>query len=180
MEISRSLSTLRTTALGKSVIEVLLGSCLLALSAQVSIQVPLSPVPFTLQTAALFLLSAILGPKKAFCAVLAYLAEGALGLPVFAQGMGGAAVLIGPRAGYLAGFALATLVAGGLASETKSFVRLSLSFATSLLVIYTLGFSWLSLFMAPADAFALGVVPFLFGDVMKVLAAAALVKGLRK
>lgn len=180
MENSRSIASLEKAATFKVVLEVLLGSFVLALSAQVAISVPFSVIPFTLQTAALFLISAALGPKKAMFAVLAYLGEGALGLPVFAQGMSGIASMIGPRAGYLAGFAAAAYVMGYIAASTRSYVRLALAFLAGILVIYTFGFSWLAIWIGPAQAFSVGVLPFIIGDALKILAVSALVKGIRQ
>lgn len=161
-------------------IEVLGASLLLALSAQVAIPTPFLWVPFTLQTLAIFLISHYLGPKKAFFAVGCYLAEGALGMPVFAQGTGGVLALIGPRAGYFAGFLAAALLTGYLAEKMKGFFGSLAAFTIGNLAIYALGFSWLSFWMGPSQAFLVGVLPFLVGDVLKIFASAAIVQGVRK
>ncbi|MFV0408204.1 MAG: biotin transporter BioY, partial [Paracoccus sp. (in: a-proteobacteria)] len=85
-----------------NVLMVLAGSALIALSAQVS--VPMFPVPMTLQTLAIGLVGLTYGSRLGAATVLAYLAEGAVGLPVFASGHAGAAWLVGPTSGFLWGF----------------------------------------------------------------------------
>ena len=92
------------------------GSLLIALSAQVSIG---WPVPFTGQTFAVLMIGALLGARRGSLAVLAYLIEGAAGLPVFSRGGGGLPVLLGPTGGYLAGFVSAAFVTGSLAQEGR-------------------------------------------------------------
>lgn len=171
--------SVQTTSSLKAVIQVLAASLLLALSAQCSFSLPFSPVPVSLQTVALFLIAASLGPKKAFYAVIAYLAEGAAGLPVFAHGTSGPLVLIGPRGGYLVGFACAAWISGSLAQGAKGFVDYALAFLAGNLAIYALGFGWLAVWMGLPQAFAAGVVPFLLGDAAKIFSAVALVKGIR-
>src|SRR5271156_1600548 len=101
----------------RSAVFVLAGSALLALGAQMSLPVPFSPVPITGQTLALPLVVALLGTRGATLAALAYLAEGALGLPVFAPAGGfapGFAAFFGPTGGYLIAFPLAAFVTGWL------------------------------------------------------------------
>jgi biotin transport system substrate-specific component len=163
----------------KSTIQVLFASLLLAISAQFSFVLPFSPVPVSFQTFALFLIAAGLGPQKAFYAVLAYIAEGAAGLPFFAHGAAGPLVLIGPRGGYLVGFALAAFISGSIAQSAKGLISYSLAFLAGNLAIYALGFTWLAFWMGMPQAFAAGVLPFLLGDAAKILSAAAIMKGTR-
>src|SRR6267378_7772382 len=92
-------------------------SLVTAAAAQLAIPVPWSPVPITGQTFAVLLTGAALGPRRAFAAQLLYLIEGAAGLPFFAGGAGGAAVLAGPTAGYLLGFPFAAALTGFLAAR---------------------------------------------------------------
>ena len=94
---------------------VLGGSLLVAIAAQ--IHLPLLPVPATAQTFAVMLLAMALGSRRAVACILAYLMEGAIGLPVFAGGGAGVAVLAGPTGGYLFGFAAAAWVTGSLADR---------------------------------------------------------------
>ncbi|HOX23970.1 MAG TPA: biotin transporter BioY, partial [Elusimicrobiales bacterium] len=96
--------TTEITAL-KSVVSILGASIFIAMLAKLSLPLPFTPVPVTLQTLGVYLVAAALGPRKAFLAVLTYLAQGFAGLPVFAQGtLPGIAALLGPTGGYLIGF----------------------------------------------------------------------------
>ena len=96
---------------------ILAGSALIALSAQVAFPLPFSPVPVTGQTFGVLLVASLLGRARGTAAVLAYLAEGAAGLPVFAGAAAGPAKLIGPTGGYLTGFVLGAYVCGWLAER---------------------------------------------------------------
>src|ERR671920_1487536 len=113
--------------------------------------------------------------------MLAYLAEGALGLPFFRAGAGGAQHLAGPTAGYLFAFPAAAYVTGYLAERgwDRRFLTAAAAMALGSLVVLACGWAWLSLFYRTGrDAFAAGVLPFLVGDVIKIaLAAAALPAG---
>jgi len=95
---------------------VLAGSALIALSAQVRFPLPFSPVPVTGQTFAVLLVAAALG-RLGLASVIAYLVEGAIGLPVFAGGAFGVATMVGPTGGYLIGFALAAALVGSAAER---------------------------------------------------------------
>ncbi|MBT4555646.1 MAG: biotin transporter BioY, partial [Candidatus Marinimicrobia bacterium] len=90
-----------------NIFSILLGSLFIAVMAQISIPIPFSPIPITGQTIAVVLLGGLLGARHGAMAVLAYLIEGAIGLPVFAQMKAGVLVLVGPSAGYLWGFVFA-------------------------------------------------------------------------
>lgn len=157
---------------------VVTASLLLALSAQVAIPVPFSPVPLTLQPLALLLLGAALGPARAAVAVALYILEGAAGLPVFAQGRGGMAVLVGPTAGYIFAFPFAAFIAGWVARNrwTRSPLLTIPGMALALASIHVGGWAWLAgaWGLGAQQAFAAGVAPFLVNDVVKVLIAAAL------
>ena len=160
---------------------VLAGSALMYLSAQIS--VPANPfwgVPITLQTLAIPLLVALLGRELGTLAVLAYLAEGIAGLPVFQGHQGGLARFIGPTAttaGYLIGFPIAAYAVGTLyrlGLDRSYALRFVAVFAGTGLVFVT-GVLWLNayIFHDLGRALAAGVVPFLIGDVAKCLVAAA-------
>ena len=96
---------------------VIAGSILIALTAQVSIPLPFTPVPVTGQTFGVLVVGMALGSRRGALAVIAYLMEGAMGAPVFAGGTGGAPILAGPTAGYLFGFVPAAFVTGYLAEK---------------------------------------------------------------
>lgn len=162
----------------RNVLLIVGASLLLALSAQVAIPVPFSPVPLTMQPLALLLLGGALGSWRAAAAAALYLVEGASGLPVFAQGRGGLIVLYGPTAGYLYAFPLAAAIAGWAAEKgwTRSPFRTLPAMALALATIHLGGWAWLvaGMQLDPAAAFFTGVMPFLANDVVKVLIAAAL------
>jgi biotin transport system substrate-specific component len=157
-------------------------SLLTALAAQVVVPLPWTPVPLTGQTFAVLLTGALLGSRLGALAMLAYLAEGAAGLPFFTRGAGGAHYLFfSPTAGYLFAFPVAAFVTGYLAERgwDRRFTTAAAAMALGSLVILAGGWAWLSLFYRTGrEAFAAGVLPFLVGDVLKVaLAAAALPAG---
>jgi biotin transport system substrate-specific component len=156
-------------------------SLLTALAAQVVVPLPFTPVPLTGQTFAVLLTGALLGPRLGALAMLAYLAEGAAGLPFFRGGAGGVGHLAGPTAGYLFAFPAAAYVTGYLAERgwDRRFATVAAALALGSLVILAGGWAWLALmFRGAAEAFWLGVAPFLPGDVVKIaLAAAALPAG---
>jgi len=155
---------------------VLGASLAVALCSQVEIRLPGNPVPITGQTFAVLLVGALLGPRRGGLALLAYLAQGAAGLPVFAGGAGGAAHLLGPTGGYLIGFAAAAALVGWLAERgwdrTPWFTAAAMILGN--LVIYAFGVTRLSAFVGSAQAVPLGLVPFLPGDLIKVGLAAGL------
>lgn len=144
-----------------------------AVGARISVPVPLTPVPMTLQTLFVLLSGALLGPTLGAGAQMAYLGAGMAGLPVFAGGAG-LAYLLGPTGGYLFAFPVAAFLAGvvvdrlprrGIGGAALLFVAL---FAVSLIVLLA-GAAWLGVMTGDfAGAFALGFLPFLAGDVLKV------------
>jgi biotin transport system substrate-specific component len=149
-------------------------SLLLAALAQVEIELPFTVVPITGQTFGVLLIGAALGSKRGAASVLAYLAEGALGLPFFAGGAAGLSVLTGATAGYLIGFVAAAYVVGRMAERglERSFRTSILPFVVGTLVIYACGVAWLSTIVGGlAEGIRFGMLPFLFGDVLKLIAA---------
>lgn len=151
-----------------------LGSLLLWASAK--LQVPFWPVPMTMQTAVVLGLAALYGRRLALATVALYLAEGALGLPVFVgtpeRGLG-LAYMAGPTGGYLLGYLAATaLVSRGLETTRRPLAVLGLMLAGAAVVLGC-GFAWLSVLIGPAAALKGGVLPFLVGDLLKAALAAA-------
>lgn len=153
---------------------VVFGSLLLAVSAQ--FEIPLYPVPVTGQTLVVLLIGMTYGPRLGGCTMAAYLFEGALGLPVFAGGAGGMAILLGPTGGYLFGFLLAAVAMGFLAERGmgRSVASTVIAMVIGNIVVYIAGGAWLANFIGFGKAFALGVLPFLYGDVLKIVIAAGL------
>lgn len=165
----------------RSVALVVAFSLLTALAAQVVIPLPFTPVPITGQTFAVLLAGALLGSRLGALAMLAYLVEGAAGLPFFRQGHGGLHYLfLTPTAGYLLSYPLAAFLTGWLAERgwDKRVPTAAAAMALGSAVILLCGWAWLARFTSPSAAFAAGVAPFLPGDIIKiVLAAAALPTG---
>lgn len=155
------------------VLLVIGGSLLVALFAQISI--PLQPVPVTGQTFAVLLVGALLGSRRGGAAMIAYLAEGAMGLPVFAQGKSGLA-LAGPTGGYLIGFVAAAFVTGLMAERGWDRKPLTTAAAMGIgnLVIYALGVSWLASMVGLDNAITHGLIVFLPGDAIKIILAVIL------
>ncbi|WP_179222009.1 biotin transporter BioY [Inquilinus limosus] len=155
------------------------GSLLMALSAQITI--PFWPVPMTMQVCATFLLAGLAGGRLAAAMVVAYLVEATIGLPVLAGGSGGIAPLVGPTGGYLAGFAVAAFLAGEwIRRRPGGLVGTVVPMLAGLGVIYALGCLWLAQFTGWSAVIAAGVAPFLLGDALKVLLAAAVTVALRR
>ena len=162
-----------TSAVTKAAL-VVFGSLLLAVSAQ--FKIPLYPVPVTGQTLVVLLIGMTYGPRLGGITMAAYLFEGALGLPVFAGGAAGVAVLMGPTGGYLFGFLLAGVSTGYLAERGmgRTVVSTIAAMVIGNSVIYLCGAVWLANFIGFGQAITAGVLPFLYGDALKLIVAAGL------
>ncbi|MCU0831282.1 MAG: biotin transporter BioY [Rhizobiaceae bacterium] len=166
-------------SLAKQALLVVGGSLFLAGLSQVAIG---APVPMTLQTLAVMLIGLTFGARLAVATVLLYLAQGAAGLPVFAGFAGGAQHLVGPTAGYLAGFVVGAGVIGLAADRglTRNWAGAVLALLAGLVVIFGLGALWLGHVIGYDKAIAAGVTPFILGDVIKLVLAALIGKGVLK
>ena len=177
--------SLATTILGggktsmlNNILLILAGSVLIALTAQVAVPLPFTPVPVTGQTLGVLVVGMALGSRRGALAVIAYLIEGAMGAPVFAGGTGGAPILAGPTAGYLFGFVPAAFVTGYLAEN--GWDRNPLSTALAMLagnaMIYVPGLIVLGTMLGftPSKTLAAGFIPFYLGDIVKLVLAAAM------
>jgi biotin transport system substrate-specific component len=166
-----------TTVPARRAFAVITFALLAAFSAHVS--VPLAPVPVSLQTLVVLLAGLLLGPALGATAMFAYVMAGAAGLPVFAAGAG-VGYLFGPTGGYLLAFPAAAAVAGFIATPAQggTFARatmLTLAATVATLVVYLGGWSQLAFLTGDAAAaFRTGVLPFLVGDVAKVVVAVVL------
>jgi len=154
----------------RAAVLALAGSALLTLSAK--IQVPFWPVPMTMQTYVVLVLGAMFGARLGAATVLLYLAQGAMGLPVFAgtpeKGLG-LAYMMGPTGGYLVGFVAAAWVVGLLAERgwDRSIVRLMVAMAAGHAIIFAFGVTWLAQLVGWNKAWMLGVAPFYAATVFK-------------
>lgn len=157
-------------------------SALIAIAAQIAIPLPFTPVPLTLQPLAVIFVGVVLGSTRGAAAAALYLLEGFSGLPVFAQGHGGPAMLIAPTAGYLFSYPFACWLAGFVSERGwgSSIVRAVAGMLLALGVIYLGGWSWLAMLTDPRSAFVAGVAPFVVADIVKVALAAALLPKAQK
>ena len=164
----------RTRGIIYDAIIVICGSLILCLSAQVKVYLPISPVPITGQTFAVLMLAALLGSRRGVLAMLAYLIEGASGLPVFAGGIG-PATLIGPTGGYLFGFIAVAYVVGRLAEMgwDRWVITTIAAMLAGEIVLYTFGVCWLAIMTNIRTALVIGLYPFIVGDILKIALAAA-------
>lgn len=153
---------------------------LLVLCAQIAIDLPW--VPITGQTFGVLLVAMTMGRIRGTAVVMAYLVEGACGLPVFAEGKAGLAVLFGPTGGYLIGFVAAAALVGWLADKgwDKRYISSIAAMAIGTLVIYACGVAWLGWFIPAEALLSVGVIPFIPGAVAKVLLAAAILPSIWK
>ena len=154
---------------------VIVFSLFIAASAQFAIHI--GPVPITGQTFAVLLTGALLGSRLGAAAVIAYLIEGAVGLPFFAGGGGGLVRFLGPTAGYLVAFPAAAFITGAFAEHgwDKRYETAVAAMAIGSAIIFLAGWAWYAVLTntPPVAAFKLAVLPFLLGDVIKVALAAA-------
>lgn len=166
------------------VILILLGSLFLGLLAQISIPLPFTPIPITGQTLGVDLIGAALGTKLGFLTVITYLVEGTTGLPVFAGGGFGLAKIVGPSGGYLVAFPFAAALIGYLVEKygaDRKFLPTLLAMLAGDLVTFTLGATWLGVWLSMAGKFpgvmgvlVMGVIPFLPGSLIKASIAAGI------
>lgn len=150
-------------------------SLFVALCARVTTPLPFTPVPLTLQNFGVLLVGLLLGSRRGFAALALYLAEGAMGLPVFnPAGLGGVAQLLGPTGGYLMAYPLVAGLAGLVMERgRKTFVRAAAASLLGETVLFTVAIGWLALWTGSLKkAFLYGLYWFLFAEVIKVLLAA--------
>lgn len=159
----------------RDIVLIVLGALFVAVLAQVKIALPFTPVPLTGQTFAVLLVGATLGSKRGAASMVLYMTLGALGLPVFAGGASGIVYLSGATLGYLVGFVIAAYVIGLLAERgLERSVRTSLvPFLVGTVIVYICGVAWLAVLLGSfMEAIAAGLLPFLIGDSIKLIAAA--------
>lgn len=154
-------------------------AALTAVLAQIQIPLPFTPVPVSGQSFGPMLAGLVLGPRLGFASQLVYLALGLVGAPVFSGGASGPAQFVGPTGGYLIGFVLGAAVTGGVARIKLWVPAVRFGAAAALggvVTVYLVGVPWLaaSLGLPMGEAVAVGVLPFLLGDLFKVAAASLL------
>ena len=163
------------------------------LTAGAWISAPFYPVPMTMQTLAVLVVGGLLGPKLGSMSVVTYLVLGFSGAPVFHNGLGGLAMLMGPTAGYLLGFVPAAFLMGmasrrgsgtatGVVGALRQVSVLTAGAVLAEISIYALGLPWLAVVngLGAERAVAYGLTPFVLGDLVKVVAAVVIVQGGRR
>ena len=166
-----------------NLITVGLFAALIGVSAYIIIPVPFSPVPITAQTLIVMLTGCLLGTVHAGTTLLIFLLLGTIGIPVFSKGQSGFGTLMGPTGGYLIGFFIAAVVISLLTGDKNSFKQyLTANVLGGIFIIYTIGVIWLSISsdIGIKKAFFVGAVPFIPGDILKVIFASFLAKKLKK
>jgi len=160
------------------------GSLLVGLCARVSIPLPFTPVPLTMQNFGVLLVGLLLGSRRGFAAMLLYLAQGAVGLPVFSPtGAGGIAQLFhGPTGGFLLAYPLVAVSAGYIWEHNrKTFLRATLAGFLGEIVLFTAGLAWLAVLThSLAQAVRWGLYWFVFAEVIKIMMAAGIAVQWRK
>ena len=159
-------------------------SLFVALCARISVPLPFTPVPLTLQNFGVLLVGLALGPRRAFAALLLYLAEGLMGMPVFSPtGHGGVAQLLGPTGGFLLAYPFVAGIAGWVfdgksEAKKKSFAHAILACVLAEIYLFAGGLSWLAILTHSfAQAIRFGLYWFIFAEVIKIMSAAALASG---
>lgn len=170
---------------GRAALDVLLvigASAIIAIAAQISIPMPGTLVPLTMQPLAVLLVGVTLGSSRGAAAAMLYLLEGFSGMPVFAQGHGGPMWLAGPTAGYLFSYPFAAFVAGWFSQRGwgSTTLRAVAGMLVALGVIYLGGWSWLAAFTGARAAWLGGVQPFILADIIKVAIGASLLPQLQR
>ncbi len=175
---AQDLKDLRRTLAGKAFLAVG-ATAFVALCAHISFPLYFTPVPVTLQTLAVILVGMMLGPSLGFSAMVLYLTEGAMGLPVFSpHSPGGVIHLLGPTAGYLFSYPLAAAAAGAVVRTIRlgqsKFPAAVLAGISASVVTFVMGAAWIACLphSSASTAWHLGVVPFLPGEALKIAAAA--------
>ena len=163
----------------KNILLILFGTILLAVSSK--IQVPFWPVPMTMQTFVVLIIAMTYGWKLSLLTLIAYLIEGAIGLPVFAKG-GGLTYLIGPTAGYLYGMAIAAAVVGYFADlgYGKSIIKCIVPLLLGTIIIFICGIGYLSSIIGFEKAIAAGLLPFIPSELFKIALALFIIPSIWK
>ncbi|WP_376705432.1 biotin transporter BioY [Mesorhizobium sp. ISC25] len=176
--ISLALPEKGAARLAGQLLLALAGTLLLTLSAKTKVM--LGPVDISMQTLAVLLIAASFGMRLGVATLLLYMAEGALGLPVFQstpeKGIG-VAYMLGSTGGYLAGFVVMAAIVGSAADRgwDRHPIKLFNAMLVAEIVMMAMGFAWLALLIGSEKSWQFGVLPFMVGDLIKVALAASLV-----
>jgi biotin transport system substrate-specific component len=170
----------RVLEAGRQVALVLGASLFVALCARVTLPLPFTPVPLTLQNFGVLLVGLTLGSRRGFAALALYLAEGMAGLPVFSPaGPGGLAQLLGPTGGFLLAYPIVAGIAGWIMeSGRRTFARAAAASLVAEIALFAGGLSWLAILThSVSTALRWGLYWFVFAEVIKIMMAAGLANG---
>lgn len=176
--VSLALPDKGAARLATQIFLAVVGTLVLTVSAKT--KVVLGPVDISLQTLAVLLIASAFGLRLGVATLLLYMAEGAMGLPVFQgtpeKGLG-IAYMLGSTGGYLAGFVVMAAIVGWAADRgwDRNPIKLFGAMLTAEAVMMAMGFAWLALLIGPEKSWQFGVAPFVVGDLIKVALAASLV-----
>ncbi|MCZ8543087.1 biotin transporter BioY [Mesorhizobium qingshengii] len=176
--VSLALPESGTSRLATQLFLAIAGTLVLTLSAKTKVM--LGPVDISMQTLAVLLIAAAFGMRLGVATVLLYMAEGAMGFPVFQstpeKGIG-VAYMLGSTGGYLAGFVVMAAIVGWAADRgwDRHPIKLFNAMLVAEVVMMAMGFAWLALLIGPEKSWQFGVVPFIVGDLIKIALAASLV-----
>lgn len=164
----------------RDLIRIALFTALTAVLSQISIPLPFTPVPVNMATFAFFLAGSVLGAKNGAISQMVYLLIGVIGLPVFAGFNSGIGIVIGPSGGYIVGYIVGAYVIGLILQVKKQ--RYIFAFSLGLLVCYSIGTAWFmfSTKIGFVSSLTMCVIPFIPGDIIKILVAALVAKRLNK
>jgi biotin transport system substrate-specific component len=168
---------------GRQIAIVIGASLFVALCARITLPLPGTPVPLTLQNFGVLVVGLLLGPRRAFAAMIVYLAEGAAGMPVFnPAGPGGIAQLLGPTGGYLMSYPFVAGLAGYLFERRrKTFACAAAAGFVAEVLLFAIGLTWLAAWTGSFKrALFFGLYWFVFAEVIKVLLAAAVAVRIRR
>ena len=170
----------RALEIASQIAIVVSASIFVALCARIYIPLPGTPVPLTVQNLGVLLVGLALGSRRGFAALALYLAEGAMGMPVFSpHGVGGIAQILGPTGGYLLAYPFVAALTGYIFERGKPvFARAALACVAGEALLFTFGISWLYVLTHSfAKALSFGLYWFIFAEVLKIMFAAGAVRG---
>ncbi len=155
-------------------------SLCIAVSAQIKIPLPFTPIPITCQTLAIMFISAVFGVRNSCCVISLYIAEALMGFPVLSGGHGGIASFMGPSGGYIVGFILEAYIISKLIASfaPKRFFSFFACFVLGISAQMLMGTAWLSIYTGSFEhAFSIGFLPFFIGELIKALCVIGTVQG---
>lgn len=158
-----------------SVLQVFAASLFLMVCSHIKIPLYFTPVPLTGQTFGVMLIGATLGSRLGLLSVMTYILEGTIGLPAFAVGAG-AFNLMGPTGGYILGFLIQVYLVGWFFEHKRTRIASTTILLVSCALQLALGACWLSHFIGFKSAIMVGVIPFIFGEILKVISLTAFLK----